>query len=58
MSDIQNQRKAHEELATMLKSGYFKLIIEAQKMAYDEYIKQGFDKDQALTLTMNLMSSK
>ena len=47
-------RKCQEDILNLLNGGYYKELCLLQKAMYDEYIKIGFDKEQALQLTMSM----
>jgi hypothetical protein len=51
-------RKAQESLKNFITAGYFKTVCEAQKAMYDEYIRIGFEPEQALTLTITMTKSQ
>ncbi len=47
-------RRIQEELANWLKGGYYKSMVEAHKAIFDEYVKVGFSRDEALRLIMSI----
>ena len=49
-----DMRKAQEEILSMLAGGYHKELIKAQAVFFKEYLKQGFDRDEALELVIRL----
>ena len=51
-------RKAQESLSQMITAGYYKELIKVQKAFFDCYIENGFTREEALKLTMNIIPVK
>ena len=52
------QRKMQEEAENFLTGGYYKSITKAHKAIFDDYVKLGFTRDEALKLLIMLFTPK
>lgn len=48
-------RKTQEDIARILSGGFYKGIVEMQTALFQEYLKSGFTRMEALFLIVNMM---
>ena len=56
--NVPEQRKLQEETENFLVGGYYKSMTKAHKAIFDDYVKLGFTRDEALKLLIMLFTPK
>ena len=51
---IEDERQAQEDLENSINGGYYKTMVKGQKTFFDEYLRVGFTREEALKLTISV----